>query len=416
MTCRAVVNAAGINADSVNNMVCTQRLKISCRRGEYQLYHNKLHPFERTMFQVPSSKGKGVLITHAAFGNLIVGPNSVEQEDKTSVATTAEGLAEIVGKARKTWPELGNDDVISNFAGLRATNADGGDFVIGESSSIAGFFNAACIDSPGLASAPAIAQDIANQVAQRLDAAENSDFDPMRVSNPPFAFSSKETQEQLLAQDADYGVTVCRCCKVTKAEIANVLGGPLGVHSLDAVKWRTGAMMGPCQGGRCMAKIAMLVQEQLGTSLGAQRKRNQDSYIAASSPDAGSTCKASFAANAQAVSFDEGVVERPRAAYRIPGSRPAGVYSARGAIELMAKGAVPGSIAVVWGSTSLAKTATELMRQAGMSVTAVSANARITKISGANRVQMVSIQEGDAHEELLCDTLVISHDLGKAEA
>ncbi len=416
VTCRAVINAAGAFSDDVNNMICPERLKITCKRGEYQLYHNKLHPFDHTMFQVPTSKGKGVLITHAAFGNLMVGPNSVPQDSKTDVSTTSEGLDEVFAKARKTYPGLTCDDIISTFAGLRASNADGGDFVIGQSSQVTGFFNAACIDSPGLASAPAIASDLASQVAQLLGASQNGDFNPCRSTLPPFAFAGKELQEQLLEQDDAYGITVCRCCKVTQAEIASVLHGPLGVYSLDAIKWRTGAMMGPCQSSRCLAKIAALTAQELGISIASQQRRNQDSYIAANSPDAGSSCDEDFAQAAQAVVFDEDVVERARAAYRIAGTRPAGVYSARGVITLMAQGAVPGSSAAVWGDTSLADTACKLMRQAGMSVNRIDANATLTKISGSSRVQMVSVQDIDGScTEILCDTLVISHDLDPAE-
>ena len=414
--CRSVINAAGTHADTINNMICSKRLNISCRRGEYQLYHNKLHPFNHTMFQAPTAAGKGVLVTHAAFGNLIVGPNSAPQDSKTDVSTTQEGLDEVYTKAKKTWPDLSCDDIISTFAGLRATNADGGDFAIGQSTEVAGFFNAACIDSPGLASAPAIAQDIAAMVAAHLGASENSAFNPYRQSMPPFAFSSDEAKEQLLAQDAAYGTTVCRCCQVTQAEIANVLRGPLGVHSLDAVKWRTGAMMGPCQGSRCLAKIAQLISEELGIALNQLDKRDQGSYIATSGPEPGSTCKAGFAVEAQVADIDDSVIERCRAAYLIPGSRPAGVYSGRGAIELMAQGGLPGQTAVVWGNTTFADEAARLMERGGMSVERIGADARISKICGQSRLQMISVVENGTSRNIMCDTLVISHDLDKAES
>ncbi len=466
---RAVLNAAGVFSDEVNNMACAEKLSIAPRRGEYQLYHNKLQPFTHTLFQTPTDKGKGVLITHAAFGNLIVGPNSVAQESKVSVATTAEGLDEIVQAAAKTWPDVPNDDVISNFCGLRAKNVDTGDFVIGQSASTPGFFNAACIDSPGLASAPAIATELAQQMAAYLDACENASFDPKREGHAPFAFLDEATQQSLIAQDSAYGTTVCRDCGVTEAEIVSVLHGPLGVHCLDAVKWRTGAMMGPCQSGRCLSKICALISRELGLDPDELCKRDEGSPVAVGTSGSGASGRAvagedaaaggeaveteatgatsnladapqaagqagafdgaehsaavdpsapSLTQAAQAagqVAFDEGVIEMPRASYRIPGTRPAGVYAARAAIELLAQGVLVGSRVVVWGSTDLAQTCAALMEQAGASVVRLPDDARIARIDGDARLERVAVEQDGATRDLACDTLIVSHDLGPAE-
>ncbi len=184
---RTVVNAAGVFADELNNMVSERRLRITPRRGEYCLYDTDYGTvFSHTMFQAPSSLGKGVLVTPTVHGNLLVGPNAVEQFSKTDLSTTAEGLRFVREAARKTWPDAGTRGMIANFAGLRATGADG-DFVVGQAPDAPGFFNIACFDSPGLTSAPAVAAHIARQVACLLDARENPDFDPQRARTPRFA-------------------------------------------------------------------------------------------------------------------------------------------------------------------------------------------------------------------------------------
>ena len=82
-----------------------------------------------------------------------------------AVDTTAEGIAEVVTKAHDIWPELDPSNAIARFAGLRATPANG-DFTIGESAEVPCFFNASGIESPGLTAAPAIAVDLAAQVAE----------------------------------------------------------------------------------------------------------------------------------------------------------------------------------------------------------------------------------------------------------
>lgn len=59
--------------------------------------------------------------------------------------------------------------VITSFAGLRAAEK-GGDFVLGEVSDAMGFFDAAGTQSPGLSSAPAIGEYLADSIAGKLKA------------------------------------------------------------------------------------------------------------------------------------------------------------------------------------------------------------------------------------------------------
>ena len=180
---RAVVNAAGLFADELNNMISANRFSITPRRGEYYLFDTEYATtFEHTMFQVPGPLGKGVLVTPTIHGNMLIGPNSVSQASKTDLSTTQEGLADIVERARRTWPTASPRGAITNFAGLRAAG-ESGDFVIGEAVDVPGFFNIACFESPGLTSAPAVATFIASQVAARLGADGNPSFNPRRAAS-----------------------------------------------------------------------------------------------------------------------------------------------------------------------------------------------------------------------------------------
>lgn len=284
---RAVVNAAGVFADELNNAVSARKLRITARRGEYCLYDAEYGPlFSHTVFQAPSSAGKGVLVTPTVHGNLLVGPNAVEQASKTDLSTSAEGLRFVLEAARKTWPDASARGMIANFAGLRASSADGDDFVIGEPEDAPGFFNIACFDSPGLTSAPAVAEHVASAVAAQLGAAPNEAFDPRRVRCAPFAELDEAERADAIAQDPRWGHVVCRCCEVTEAELVAALRGPLPVLSLDALKWRTRAMMGRCHGGFCSPEIAKIVARETGRAPEALDKRLPGSPVVASSrPD-----------------------------------------------------------------------------------------------------------------------------------
>ncbi|MFR9169035.1 MAG: FAD-dependent oxidoreductase, partial [Gordonibacter urolithinfaciens] len=246
IACRAVVNAAGVHADELNNLVSAHKLRIVPRRGEYLLYDtDQGGAFSHTVFQAPSRAGKGVLVTPTVHGNLLVGPNAVEQGSKEDVSTSAEGLAFVLEAARRTWPDAGTRGVIANFAGLRASCAEG-DFVIGQPDDAPGFFNVACFDSPGLTSAPAVAVDVAAGVAGLLGASPRPDFDPRRRRAVPF--SDGESACPAIAADHAPGMWA-RCCEVTRPRSWRPVFGARA--SLDALKWRTRATMGRCHGGFC---------------------------------------------------------------------------------------------------------------------------------------------------------------------
>lgn len=283
---RAVVNAAGAHSAELHNLLSANKLEITPVRGEYLLYDPKLGgTFSRTVFQVPTVKGKGVLVSPTVHGNLFVGPSATAQDDADALATSREGLAEILTGARRTWPAASGRDVITNFAGVRAKGANH-DFVIGACDDAPGLFDVACLESPGLTSAPAVGVEIASQVGSYLGLGARDGFE---AANPPrrrLVLMDEVQREQAVAEDPAWGSVVCRCGKVSEAEVVAALHGPVPVASLDALKWRTGATMGPCHGGFCTPELLRIVARELGVAPQDVDKRLRGSWMVASSrPD-----------------------------------------------------------------------------------------------------------------------------------
>ena len=441
---RAVVNCAGVRADEVNNLVSERKIEIVPVKGEYMLYHNALAgTFQRSVFQVPDGTGKGVLVSPVVFGNIFIGPNATPVASKDDLTTTEEGQRDVLERARRTWPEVSTGRVIATYAGLRARDASGaGDFIVGEAPDVPGFFNAACIDSPGLASAPAIAGDLARMVAARLGAGANPNFDPVRVPAPLLAMMDEEGKAGLIAENPLYGVPVCKCCHVSEGELVEALHRPIPVKSLDALKWRTGAAMGPCHGGRCAARTMQIMQRELGVKASDVRKRQQGSNLvvgaAAGSRDSGvsATVAARCAEFARAMrsDFDErGLREVGSGSLGITGTRPAGVYSALQVMELVGEtGCLPGRNAVVWGTHDAALRAALLLVDSGVTVMrvieagetpagapglldelaargiSVQCRARVTCVSGSGRLESATVSRNGTDETLACDLLVAS--------
>ena len=143
-----VVNAAGLYSDERHNMVSEHKIKITPRRGDYCLLDKTVGNYvDKTIFTVPGKYGKGVLVSPTIHGNLIVGPTAVDIEDKEAVATTQEGIEDLITKAKHMVKDLPIRQVITSFAGLRAHEA-GHEFIIGEPEDAKGFIDAAGINLP----------------------------------------------------------------------------------------------------------------------------------------------------------------------------------------------------------------------------------------------------------------------------
>ena len=260
---RVVINAAGLYADKINNMVSNSKFKIIPRKGEYCLFDKSVgNMIEKTIFQLPTKLGKGILVTPTVDGNLLIGPNAVDIEDKEDFDTTKEGLDDVIEKAKKSIKVLPMNQIITSFSGLRArTETD--DFIIGEAKDAPGFINIASIESPGLSSAPSIALMIQEIVIDILKPEKNEKFNHIREGIIKFREISNEERQKLIAERPEYGRIVCRCETVTEGEIIDAIKRPLGAKTLDGVKRRTRAGMGRCQAGFCSTRILDILSKEL---------------------------------------------------------------------------------------------------------------------------------------------------------
>ncbi|NFA59815.1 NAD(P)/FAD-dependent oxidoreductase [Clostridium sporogenes] len=258
---KVVVNAAGVFGDKINNMVSEKKYHITARKGEYLLFDKIVGDMvQRTIFQLPTKMGKGVLVTPTADGNLLLGPTSVDVEEKDDFETTREGLDTVAEKAKLSIKEIPMRQVITSFAGLRA-HEDNSDFIIGEAEDAENFINAIGIESPGLTSAPAIGEYISKIIVEKLNPEENKDFNPIRKDILKFREMTNEERKEMIKKDSHYGKIVCRCEVVTEGEIREAI--KRGAKTVDGIKRRTRAGMGRCQSGFCSNKIVEILAEEL---------------------------------------------------------------------------------------------------------------------------------------------------------
>lgn len=275
-----VVNAAGLHADDISRSAGDNSFDIKPRKGEYVLFDKTVANLVNTViFPTPSKVSKGILVSPTAHGNLFIGPNAQDIDDKGDMATSPSGIEEIIAGARKTVPNLPLHASITQFAGLRAA-ADVGDFVIQASDSVEGLIQAAGIQSPGLTAAPAIAEIVARLLTEQgLVLNEKTNFDPTNKPKARFHELSHEEKARLIAENPLYGRVVCRCESVTEGEIVDAIHAPCGARTVDGVKRRTRAGMGRCQGGFCGPRVTAILARELNIPITKVRKDTTKSYL-----------------------------------------------------------------------------------------------------------------------------------------
>ena len=120
------------------------------------------------------------------------------------------------------------------------------------------------MESPALTSAVAIARYVIGMMQEREPFEENDQFNPYHKSIRRFADMTLEEQAQAIRENPAYGELICRCQKVTRAELLQAVRNPMGVRTVTGMKYRTRSMMGRCQGGYCQMRITRMLEEELG--------------------------------------------------------------------------------------------------------------------------------------------------------
>lgn len=272
--CRWVVNAAGLYSDVVMHKAGIRpEFTITPKRGEYAVLDHAEIQINNVLFPVPSKKGKGILVTTTMHGNTMIGPNSQGVESKEEKTSTREGLDEVWSGAQKLVPSLQQKFTIALFSGLRATgNAPcetpgvdyNADFIIEVPWEIQGLVNLGGIESPGLTSAPAIAQrvvDLLQDAGEKLVVKRS--WNPIRPPRPHFRKLPREEQIKLIKTDPRYARIICRCETVTEMEIINEIHAPIPAITYDAIKRRTWLGTGRCLGSFDMPRVVEILSREL---------------------------------------------------------------------------------------------------------------------------------------------------------
>lgn len=253
---KMVINCAGVFADQIANMVANVFFQIRPRKGEYLILdHYTAGLVNSTIFPLPSEKGKGVLISPTTSGNYILGPSSEFVDQKDDLATDRLTIEAVKKSVQNLVPSVPFGEVIRVFAGLRASTSHG-DFIVDFLPGYDNFINVAGIDSPGLASSPAIALYVVETLVKaKFKLVKNDNFNPRVRPYINLKALPIDEQNELIRKNARFGQIICNCEKISLGELDDLMSRSIPPRTVKAVKKRTRAGFGKCQGGFCQPAI-----------------------------------------------------------------------------------------------------------------------------------------------------------------
>ena len=269
---RWVVNAAGLYSDDINNLFGHGNFKVTPRRGELIVYDKLSRPLvNHVLLPVPTATTKGVLISPTIYGNVLLGPTAEDLPDKTATNTSANGLQSLLDKGRKILPELLEEEVTATYSGLRAAT-EHSDYQITLHPEQR-YICVGGIRSTGISASLGIAEYVADLLKEGglRELKRKPEFKTIKMPNIGEAFLRPYQNEELIAENSEYGKIVCHCERVTLGELHDAMKSPIPATSLDALRRRTRAMQGRCQGFNCQAAL-LKTQESDSLLSGVERK------------------------------------------------------------------------------------------------------------------------------------------------
>jgi len=284
---KLLINAAGVWADKVAGLAGDRFFSIHARKGTDAILDKRLKGLQKTCSAMPSllrlrkghSKGGGIM--PCVEGNLLIGPNAIEVMDREDFSTKPEALEEIK-KHLKLNSKVSTSDIITYYSGTRACTWEE-DFIVEASERVDNLVHAAGIQSPGFASAPAIAEDIVkisvSILKKKIDVNLKETFSPVRKAMKPVSEMETNERKALIEKNPQYGKIICRCEQVSEGEIRDAVNNPLKVFTLDAVKRRVRVGAGRCHGGFCTPHVLKIIAEEKGIPIEKLTKKGEGSEL-----------------------------------------------------------------------------------------------------------------------------------------
>jgi glycerol-3-phosphate dehydrogenase len=282
ISCKWVVNAAGLHCDEIAAMVGKNDYTVNPRKGQfYVLDKNTSCKVEHIILPIPTKVTKGKLMCPTIHGNMLVGPTAEDLSDKEDRSTDAAGLKSVAQDVRHLIPNVNLRDTITQYSGLRPNRNPEG-LHVDTYDDLKNYVNLSGVRSTGLTASASLGKYVAQTLLKiGMPAEMNPYFNPVRKGIVRFRELTREQQDEMIQKDPLYGRVICRCETITEGEIVAAIHSPIPARSMDAVKRRVRAGLGRCQGGFCGPRVLEILARELGVSAEEINKNDKGSYMVA---------------------------------------------------------------------------------------------------------------------------------------
>lgn len=286
---KLVLNVAGLGSREIADMYGGGTFDINPRRGQFLLYDTQCRNLaNRILLPIPTKTTKGKLVAPTIFGNILTGPTAEDMplHERFDTGTTAAGLEEVAEGAARLCPEVIHQPLVAAFAGQRC-NCSQGSYLIRCNDGHPGIVTVTGVRSTGLTTSPTLAthliEEMVSHCGLELIAKEKVVHERPESSWPGWWRRPYDTPATVSSRP-ECGQVLCSCEQITRGEIIDALNSPLRPCSLDALKRRTRALTGRCQGFNCLAPIARTVSHHLQIPIEGVTKNGPGSEIISPGP------------------------------------------------------------------------------------------------------------------------------------
>jgi len=275
-----VINCAGVDADTIVRSAADADFKISARKAEYYIIDKAEGDIcNGAVYPIPTPYGKGCAVIPTVHGNTIFGGNSILTGDREDTSTSSKELEDVLAQSEKLVPAVKGKKIIAQFSGLRSSVV-GDDYIIGPQKGAPGLFNVMGIDSPGLTSSPAIASYVKDIIGESyFDLKKDPEKTVQYRIKPLFKDLDMGEKQKWIEKDHRFGRIVCRCENITEGDIVSAIHAPIPALTADAIKFKTWAGAGRCQGAFDISRIITILSDETGIDPAGILKRGEDSNI-----------------------------------------------------------------------------------------------------------------------------------------
>lgn len=284
---RYIVNVAGLFSDEIHAMFGKTSFKVAPRRGQLIVYDKMARPLvNHVLLPVPTSITKGVLISPTVYGNILLGPTAEDLPDKTATETTEDGLKFLLEKGRQILPQLLDEEVTATYSGLRAAT-EHSDYQI-EMDAALRYLCLGGIRSTGISGAMGIAEyGVALLRGAGLELKPKPEFKTVKLPTIGQSFMRPHQDAEMIAKNAFYAEMVCHCERVSRGELMDAMNAPIPATTIDALRRRTRASQGRCQGFNCHATLISSLQGATLSDNEGERRSSPPSTREIASPLSG---------------------------------------------------------------------------------------------------------------------------------